>query len=243
MVDNIKLGPGGIREVEFIAQVFQLIRGGRERSLQIKPTLAVLRLLTTQGILPRATVDELAAAYEFMRRLEHRLQYLDDAQTHSLPVTDVDPRAIIARTMGFASFDALVTELDHRSNVSRHFDSVFAAPEDDTHKLHGLWHEGEVKRRHRRLGYRDPASSMRRLAALHGGARYQQMTAPIKERFDTLVPRLIQAAALTKSGRNLGSQSGLTRVDFAPRGMLALLHPTRSPAPVFLLYFDHRCRR
>ncbi|MBP7080143.1 MAG: bifunctional [glutamate--ammonia ligase]-adenylyl-L-tyrosine phosphorylase/[glutamate--ammonia-ligase] adenylyltransferase [Rhodocyclaceae bacterium] len=198
MVDNIKLGPGGIREVEFIAQVFQLIRGGRERNLQVKPTLAVLRLLTTQGILPQATVDELTAAYEFMRRLEHRLQYLDDAQTHSLPVTDVD-RAIIARTMGFASFDALVSELDdHRSNVSRHFDSVFAAPEDDTPKLHGLWHEGESSdgiEDFQRLGYRDPASSMRRLATLHSGARYQQMTTAIKERFDVLVPRLIQAAA------------------------------------------------
>ncbi|MCK7492690.1 MAG: hypothetical protein MZW92_14955 [Comamonadaceae bacterium] len=79
MANNVKLGPGGIREIEFVAQVFQLIRGGRDPALQIKPTLKVLALLAERGILdPAAAANELAAAYDFLRRLEHRLQYLDD---------------------------------------------------------------------------------------------------------------------------------------------------------------------
>src|SRR5215813_11866964 len=73
--DQIKLGPGGIREIEFIAQAFQLI-GGRDPELQIRPTLAVLALLAQKGLLPAAAHDELAEAYVFLRRLEHRLQYL-----------------------------------------------------------------------------------------------------------------------------------------------------------------------
>src|SRR5882672_1146717 len=83
--DQIKLGPGGIREIEFIAQVFQLARGGRDPALQIRPTLAVLALLAQKNLLPDSASLELSEAYVFLRRLEHRLQYLDDAQTHELP--------------------------------------------------------------------------------------------------------------------------------------------------------------
>src|SRR5437870_3632371 len=72
--DQIKLGPGGIREIEFIAQVFQLVRGGRDPTLQIRPTLKVLALLAQKNLLPRAGSEELSEAYVFLRRLEHRLQ-------------------------------------------------------------------------------------------------------------------------------------------------------------------------
>jgi glutamate-ammonia-ligase adenylyltransferase len=85
LFDNIKLGPGGIREIEFIAQVFQLIRGGREPDLRRQPTLEVLGLVAERNLLPSGAVQELADAYAFLRRLEHRLQYLDDQQTHTLP--------------------------------------------------------------------------------------------------------------------------------------------------------------
>src|SRR3546814_7898601 len=87
MHDNIKLGRGGIREIEFIAQVFQLIRGGRDARLQIKPTLDVLQVLQDKELLSPATVDALSDAYVFLRNLEHRLQYVEDAQTHSLPTS------------------------------------------------------------------------------------------------------------------------------------------------------------
>ena len=126
MADHIKLGPGGIREIEFIAQVFQLIRGGRDTALQIRPTLAVLALLAERGILTEAAVRELSAAYRFLRNLEHRLQYLDDAQTHTLPASPAD-QALVARAMGFPDYGALLAELDdHRANASRHFEAGFA---------------------------------------------------------------------------------------------------------------------
>ena len=196
--DNVKLGPGGIREIEFIAQVFQLIRGGRDPALQIKPTLQVLKLLAAQGQLTAEAVGELSAAYDFLRRVEHRLQYLDDAQTHMLPNNDAD-RALVARAMGFGSYEALLAELDdHRAAVARHFEAVFADPNRGEHKLAGLWRgaggddQGEE---FARLGYAAPAEAAQRVAALREGPRYQQLAAGIRERFDALVPQLIQAAA------------------------------------------------
>ena len=99
MHDNIKLGRGGIREIEFIAQVFQLIRGGRDARLQIKPTLDVLQVLQDKELLSPATVDALSDAYVFLRNLEHRLQYVEDAQAHSLPTT-AEAQSRIALAMG-----------------------------------------------------------------------------------------------------------------------------------------------
>jgi glutamate-ammonia-ligase adenylyltransferase len=196
--DNVKLGPGGIREIEFIAQVFQLIRGGRDPALQIKPTLQVLRRLADNGLLAAEAVAELSAAYDFLRRVEHRLQYLDDAQTHMLPTGDAD-RAIIARAMGYGSFDGLLAELDdHRAAVARHFEAVFADPNRGEHKHAGMWRgaggedQGEE---FAKLGYRQPREAAARVAALREGPRYQQLAASIRERFDALVPQLIQAAA------------------------------------------------
>ncbi|RLJ67735.1 bifunctional [glutamate--ammonia ligase]-adenylyl-L-tyrosine phosphorylase/[glutamate--ammonia-ligase] adenylyltransferase [Sulfurisoma sediminicola] len=200
MATNIKLGPGGIREIEFIAQVFQLIRGGRDPALQIKPTLQVLSLLAERGQLDIDTVLELTAAYDFLRRLEHRLQYLDDAQTQNLPDSAEDQQTI-ARAMGFANFEALATELDdHRQNVSRHFEAVFADPNEDNHALDVVWHGGEDDHRageFSRLGYRDPGAAITRLDAIRGGVRYQQMSEATRSKFDALVPRVIEAAAAT----------------------------------------------
>lgn len=196
--DNVKLGPGGIREIEFIAQVFQLIRGGRDPALQVKPTLQVLQLLAANGTLAGEAVSELAAAYDFLRRVEHRLQYLDDAQTHMLPGNDAD-RASVARAMGYGSYEGLLVELDdHRANVARHFEAVFADPNRGEHKLAGMWRgaggedQGEE---FARLGYRQPREAAQRVAALREGPRYQQLATGIRERFDALVPQLIQAGA------------------------------------------------
>ena len=198
MADNVKLGPGGIREIEFIAQVFQLIRGGRDTPLQIKPTQSVLKLLAERGILTPDAAAELAAAYIFLRRLEHRLQYLDDAQTHSLP-TDAGDRQRVTKAMGFASFEALLEELDdHRATVSRHFEQVFADPNHGQHALAALWQDagsGDHDDRFEGLGYRNPPAAAQRMAALRAGPLYQQMSQDIRSRFDALVPRLIEAAA------------------------------------------------
>ncbi|EFK97079.1 Glutamate-ammonia-ligase adenylyltransferase, partial [sediment metagenome] len=111
MSDNIKLGPGGIREIEFITQVFQLIRGGKDTALQTRSTLVALDLLEQRQLLPQQAVGELRDAYFFLRNLEHRLQYLDDAQTQTLPANDTD-RPLIAEAMGYAAYEEFLTALD-----------------------------------------------------------------------------------------------------------------------------------
>src|SRR6266513_2387854 len=126
LAEHVKLGPGGIREVEFVAQALQLVRGGRDPALTVRPTLEVLSVLSKKNLLPEQAARELADAYVLLRNVEHRLQYLDDAQRHDLPADEVD-RARLAKMSGFASWEAFSARLQSvRDAVSRHFDSVFA---------------------------------------------------------------------------------------------------------------------
>jgi len=195
---DVKLGPGGIREIEFIAQVFQLIRGGRETPLQTRSTRRALELLAARGILAEEAVRELTGAYGFLRRLEHRLQYLDDAQTHNLPERAED-QALVARAMNFASYDALAAELDdHRANVARHFEAVFADTNRADHAFEQVWQADGRESQETALaslGYGDTPATARRLGELQQGGRYQQMQTSVRERFDALVPRVIEACA------------------------------------------------
>ncbi|MGB7543903.1 MAG: bifunctional [glutamate--ammonia ligase]-adenylyl-L-tyrosine phosphorylase/[glutamate--ammonia-ligase] adenylyltransferase, partial [Burkholderiales bacterium] len=196
--DHIKLGRGGIREIEFIAQAFQLIRGGRDPSLQLRPTLGVLALLAQKNLLPPQAVAELSEAYVFLRRLEHRLQYLDDAQTHQLPERRED-RALVAQSMGFGSWEAFGAELEaQRERVSRHFEDVFSTREAPRHALAPLWQEadrGALEARLAELGFRDSPGTAARLAAVRAGGRYNNLPESSRERFDTLVPRIIEQSA------------------------------------------------
>ncbi len=194
--DQIKLGPGGIREIEFIAQVFQLIRGGRDPALQIRPTLAVLALLAQKKLLPDAACEELSEAYVFLRRLEHRLQYLDDAQTHELPEGTED-RSLVARAMGFDSWDAFRAVLEaHRARVSSQFEQVFSVEEVPKHALAALWTDSEkTETRLAQLGFRDAGATAARLAAVRSGARYAGLPQASRARFDALIPRIIEESA------------------------------------------------
>ena len=199
MANNIKLGPGGIREIEFIAQVFQLVRGGRDLALQVKATLKVLALLPERGILDGDTVTRLSLAYDFLRQLEHRLQYLDDAQTHNLP-DDAADQALIASAMGCATYDQLMTTLDaHRAVVSANFERVFGDPTEDDHALDGIWSDAGDPQTCTdglgRLGFKDPSAASRRLGEIRSSARYQQMPVQHKVRFDGVMPRALAVAA------------------------------------------------
>ncbi len=122
--NDVKLSRGGIREIEFTVQLLQVVRGGQFPELRKRPTLQALQRVTKAGLMPTATADALARAYEFLRRVEHRIQYLDDQQTHVLPTRD-DDLDWMARTLGFADTCAFLAELDtHRELVAHEFDTL-----------------------------------------------------------------------------------------------------------------------
>ncbi|WP_290635551.1 bifunctional [glutamate--ammonia ligase]-adenylyl-L-tyrosine phosphorylase/[glutamate--ammonia-ligase] adenylyltransferase, partial [Aquisalimonas sp.] len=126
---NIKLGAGGIREVEFVGQAFQLIRGGRERGLQERSIIRVLEYLGQHNALPGFAVRQLLEGYEFLRRTENRLQAMQDKQVHELPEDTLDQQRL-AYTMGFDRWDAFAARLSElRRHVHDHFEQVFAAPQ------------------------------------------------------------------------------------------------------------------
>lgn len=200
LADNIKLGPGGIREIEFIAQVFQLIRGGREKSLQLRGTRATLARLAELRLLEPDAVEELLAAYTFLRNLEHRLQYADDQQTQTLP-EDGEALTRIAGSMGFGDSDGFMAELGrHRRHVTRHFEQVFFLPTETSpdHPLTPLWRdigETDISGDLARLGYRNPEDVSRLLHGMANSQRYQQMALANRKKFDALIPPLIEVSA------------------------------------------------
>ncbi len=121
-VRDVKLGRGGIREIEFAAQVLQIVRGGRQPELLTRPTLSALTRLVTAGLMEAQSAEQLADAYDFLRRTEHRIQYLDDQQTHMLPRATED-MAWLAGSMGFASPEAFEATLAlHRGRVAHIFE-------------------------------------------------------------------------------------------------------------------------
>ena len=120
--NDVKLSRGGIREIEFTVQLLQVVRGGQFPELRTRPTLSALQRLVQAGLMPAEKAQALREAYIFLRRVEHRIQYLDDQQTHVLPTQDVD-LAWIASTLGIASTGAFLAQLDHhRENVAQEFD-------------------------------------------------------------------------------------------------------------------------
>ncbi len=200
--DNIKLGPGGIREIEFITQIFQLIRGGRETDLRVRSTRIALDRLGCCGRLPDDTARTLLAAYDFLRRLEHALQYVDDQQTQMLPESD-EGRACVARLMRYSGWAPLAEDTAHwRAAVTAVFETVFAergSEHADEEGIGALWRVGasahEFSEVLQRWGFNDPAELGARLYALRQGSRYRTLSAVAQSRFDALVPPLIEAAA------------------------------------------------
>ena len=120
--NDVKLSRGGIREIEFTVQLLQVVRGGQFPELRTRPTLDALQRVAKAGLMPVDTAKALAEAYVFLRRVEHRIQYLDDQQTHVLPTQDHD-LTWIANTMGYADSCDFLSDLDaHREIVAHEFD-------------------------------------------------------------------------------------------------------------------------
>ncbi len=120
--NDVKLSRGGIREIEFTVQLLQVVRGGQFPELRTRPTLDALKRVAKAGVMPPETAEALSNAYVFLRKVEHRIQYLDDQQTHVLPTQDGDMQWI-ALTMGYAESSEFLTDLDkHREVVAHEFD-------------------------------------------------------------------------------------------------------------------------
>ncbi len=210
--DNIKLGPGGIREIEFFGQMFQLLRGGVQPRLQARGILTILQHLVETGLIPQPTGSELTAAYKFLRRVENRIQAYMDQQRHHLPRTE-DEQRLLAAAMGFDDWAGFLAALDgHRRAVQRHFNALLehsgvegsekSDPTDNrTNDLSALW-QGvlEEERAHAVLtaaGFTRPDKAMHLIEDLRGDAVLRPMSAMGRERLTRIIPLLLAAAGKT----------------------------------------------
>jgi glutamate-ammonia-ligase adenylyltransferase len=202
MDDNVKLGAGGIREVEFIGQAFQLIRGGREPTLQVRRILTVLEALRGFGWLPDFVVDELTGSYTFLRNTEHRIQEYQDRQTHDLP-EDETGRLRLAWSMGYEDWASFETVLrDHMRRVHEHFEQVFAAPQtehaaSDSLDLTGVW-QGNLDQEQAchslaQAGYGDTAEVYRLVQQVRQGRAFLSLSNQGRTRMNQLLPLLLGA--------------------------------------------------
>jgi glutamate-ammonia-ligase adenylyltransferase len=220
LADHVKLGPGGIREIEFIVQAFQLIRGGRDRRLQTTSLLKALATLGETRLLPPNLVAELRAAYVYLRRLENRLQMLCDAQVHRLP-EDAVSRGRIAVAMGAPDWPALVEELEqHRARVSSHFRFVvFGRGDADRNSVKidlGRFWDSQAETAAlveslSRAGFPEAEEASRILLELRSSALVRKLDEPGRKRLQSLLPALLADIAAAPSGAASGAQLAVLR--------------------------------
>ncbi|SFM62402.1 bifunctional [glutamate--ammonia ligase]-adenylyl-L-tyrosine phosphorylase/[glutamate--ammonia-ligase] adenylyltransferase [Marinobacter zhejiangensis] len=201
--NDIKLGAGGIREIEFVVQAFQLIRGGRERELQQRELQVILGVLEALELLPPVVVSELRDAYVFLRDLEHALQGIADKQTQLLPDSPLD-QARVALIMGFENWDTFKVALDrHRSQVARHFADIITVEDDDSTKDEldegwaALW-LGELEEEQafqwlEKHGYETPQQTVKALVDLRQSRACQTMQSQGRQRLNQFMPVLLEA--------------------------------------------------
>jgi glutamate-ammonia-ligase adenylyltransferase len=217
LADDIKRGPGGIREIEFLVQALQLIRGGREPSLRERRLLPALSALVAAGQVSTEAGIALAESYRFLRRLENRLQMLGDAQTHALPASEID-RLRIARGLGYGDWNGLRGALDeHRARVATEFEALLAprgrsaAPSDLATYWRALPDAGDAQAL-ADAGFRDSDTldgSLRDFARAPGVRTLSDAT---RARLDRVLPELLASAARS------------SQPDAALRRVLPLLH-------------------
>jgi len=177
---DVKLGRGGIREIEFIAQLFQIVRGGQDPTLQGRRTLETLEALAAKGLLPEDESEALAHAYRLLRRTEHMLQYREDAQTHRL-ARDREQREAIAAMLGMpvVDFDAAIDQCTEAT--ARIFDRLLAPPEEN----------GEAPQAADAAQAPDPETA-RRFAALREGTRYRATRSETRAAIERLLAEAVR---------------------------------------------------
>jgi len=201
---NIKLGRGGIREVEFFVQTQQLIAGGRNPALRGLRTLPMLAELVEAGWIDEATRSEMEEAYRFLRFVEHRLQMIADEQTHTLPATD-EALAPVARLCGFAAIDKFARVLrSHLERVQGHYGELFEDAPSLTTGLGSLVFTGdeddpETLETLHGLGFERPKEVTRAIRAWHFGRYPATRSSRSRQLLTELVPAILDALAHTKN--------------------------------------------
>ncbi|HJW42598.1 MAG TPA: bifunctional [glutamine synthetase] adenylyltransferase/[glutamine synthetase]-adenylyl-L-tyrosine phosphorylase [Rhizomicrobium sp.] len=199
---NIKLGKGGIREIEFFAQTQQLILGGRIPELRRRGTVDAIDALCARGLVSEPTAADLKAAYRFLRTLEHRLQMIEDEQTHSVPKS-AEAIAHIACFMGFpdaATFGAALTA--HLETVQRHYARLFERGQDLAASegnlvFTGVEEDPETVKTLHKMGFREAAHVSAAIRGWHHGRIRATRSARARELLTKLVPALLPALAKT----------------------------------------------
>lgn len=207
--EDIKVGAGGIREIEFAVQLFQMVRGGREPALRTTSTRGALRALAERGLIEPARATALGQAYDFLRRLEHRLQYYDDQQTQSLPRA-AEQRALLAEAMDCGDWDALSRAIErHRAAVQEAFNALFEAPpaHQRSASLAAWLYDPQAAPDAEGLaedlaeaGIAEPGAVARRLVEFTRSRRYRTLSARIRARIEKLLPALVAAVAREGAG-------------------------------------------
>ena len=201
---NVKLGRGGIREIEFFVQTQQLIAGGRHVALRGRETVATLDALAAGGWIDAETRDELTTAYDFLRRVEHRLQMMADEQTHTLPADRAGLEAF-ARFLGFASRDNFATALlAQLRTVEKHYVRLFeSAPallaQQQNLSFRTLEDEGETLDRLVEIGFRHPREAMAAVRRWHAAAYRALRGEQARKNLAELVPVIIDQFALAEN--------------------------------------------
>ncbi len=201
MRHDVKLGPGGIREVEFVAQMHQLIWAGRQPALQCTGVVETLNAIAAQKLMTRTQADQLATAYRFLRNTEHRLQAIRDEQTQLLPASPLD-QARVAAGMDYDDFVQFGHALDaHRSIVARAFESVIQAdPGDSVERWQPAWLAGDVVALAAELsevGFGTPEEIAALISRLCTTRDRPWVGGEGRARLDALIPRLLGEAQKT----------------------------------------------
>ncbi len=206
--NDVKRGRGGIRQIEFMAQSQQLLRGGREPALQTTRLVGALSVMTELGEMDEAVRAQLYADYCFLRRVEHRLQIVADEQTHAVPDEHL-PRLTLSVAMGYRTVEEFDQDFEQlRTRVDTEFKATFRIDANESANTNA-WGAGDLEEdltaQFEVAGYDDPAETSRLVREFHSGAMVQSLSTEGRQRLDTLMPLLIaECAQSTGPSRCLG---------------------------------------
>ncbi len=196
--NNVKLGPGGIREIEFIGQAFQLIRGGQDQQLQERSIIKIISILGDMEILPSSDVTTILNGYRFLRLTENRIQQYQDKQTHDLP-SNPDVQVILAYSMGFSDWESFLTELNkQRNQVHQVFEQVFSLTDSNSEDnwANQIWEnqtDGTCIKLLKTSGYNDPDQALKQLQYFKNSRTVNKLTRKGHAVINKLLPLLIES--------------------------------------------------